>query len=193
MDGLLWFSDGALERISGVEPDSGDVVRVVPCPGVTTGLTSLYGNLVQVIGAERTLRVINVDTGDAVDELPNPRPGSDLCGIEAGPEGIWLGYEDLRLLDFRDVADLRLLNSIEVSGRVAGVTIANGCPIYADYHAATVTRVDPIRNVEGPPMTVAGRPTGLTFDDTRLWYCDYSRSQLHAVRIPDDPANTSPL
>jgi hypothetical protein len=183
--GLLWFSDGALHRITAVDPDTGDVVRAVPCEGVTTGLTTLRGNLVQVVGKERSLRVIDPESGSVVEELPNPRPGQELCGIEAGPAGIWMGYEDLRLLELRSADELELLDSIAVNGKVAGVTIAGDKVAYADHEAATIGVVDPQTRAESAPIAVEGNPTGMTWDGARFWYCDFSSLQLRAVEAPE--------
>ena len=182
--GLLWFSDGALHRIAAVDPGTGDVVRVVPCPAVTTGLTTLSGNLVQVVGREHSLCVIDPDGGSEPEQLPNPRPGHELCGIEAGPAGIWMGYEDLRVLDLRSSHGLELLDSIPVRGKVAGVTIAGEHVAYADHEAARIGLVDPETRVESASIEVDGNPTGLTWDGTRLWYCDFTSLQLRAVEAP---------
>src|SRR5688572_15011826 len=73
MGQVLWFSDAALEQIFAVDPHNGLVVHKIDCPGVRTGLTTVGGNLLQVVGPERRLRTIDPETGETVDEVANPR------------------------------------------------------------------------------------------------------------------------
>jgi hypothetical protein len=162
-EGLPWFSDGALQQISAVGPSTGDVVRVVPCPGVTTGLTTLRGKLLQVVGQEHSVRVIDSDRGSVLEQLPNPRSGRELLGIEAGPAGISMGYEDLRVLDLRSPDELELLDSIPVTAK----SRESPSPASADHEAATISVVDPDTRVESTPIKVEGNPTGMTWDGTR--------------------------
>jgi hypothetical protein len=32
--------------------------------------------------------------------------------------------------------------------------------------------------------SVAGNPTGITWDGRRIWYCDYTTLQLRAIEVP---------
>lgn len=180
---LLWFSEAEQGRIMAVDPHSGVVVRQLDCPGVRTDLTTRDGHLLQVVGGERALRAVDPDSGAVVAETPGPRPGHTLCGLEVSRHGIWFGYEDLRLIDRRD-EEGRLLDSIPVSGAVAGITVTDRHLVYADYTAGTLTVVDPGRHREVASYAVPGNPTGLTWDGSRVWYCDYTTSQLRAVILP---------
>ena len=181
---FLWFSESVMNQIMALDPYTGQVERRIPCPEVKTGLTTLGGYLLQVVGQERSLRLIDPNTGAVVSETQNPRPGHMLCGLEAAREGLWVGYEDLRVLDLRDVEDLRLVDSIVVGGRIAGVTVSDRYLAYADHHAATITLVDPARRVEAASISVNGNPTGITWDGSRIWYCDYTTLQLRAIEVP---------
>ncbi len=181
---FLWFSEATLNRIMAIDPTTGEIADTIDCPDVTTGLTTLGGNLVQVVGTERRLRVIDPESHDVVDEWDNPRPGHQLCGIEAGRDGVWMGYEDLRLVDLRSGDDLELLDTVQVPGRVAGITVNDTFVVYADHRAATLTLLDRLRRVPAASISINGHPTGITWDGTRIWYCDYTTLQLRAIEVP---------
>ncbi|MCP2167735.1 NHL repeat-containing protein [Goodfellowiella coeruleoviolacea] len=181
---FLWFSEAVSNQIMALDPVSGNVVRRIACPGVRTDLTTLSGNLVQVVGDQRALRLIDPDTGAAVAEVPNPRPGNLLCGLEATREGVWFGYEDLRVLDLRSVDGGELIDSIPVSRPVAGVTVSDRYVVYADYRAGTINLVDVALRREVASYDVAGNPTGVTWDGSRIWYCDHTTFQLRAIAVP---------
>lgn len=180
---FLWFSEAVSNSIMALDPATGKVERRLPCAGVRTDLTTLSGNLVQVVGDHRALRVIAPDSGDTLMELPNPRPGNVLCGLEAARDGIWFGYEDLRVLDLRD-GHGALLDTIPISRPVAGLTVSDHYLAYSDYRAGTINLVDIRLRREVASYDVAGNPTGITWDGSRIWYCDYTTLQLRAIEVP---------
>lgn len=180
---LLWYSEAVSNSIAAVDPVNGKVARRLSCPGVRTDLTTLAGNLVQVVGRERALRVLDPASGDLVIEMPNPRPGHVLCGLEATRDGIWFGYEDLRVLDLRTV-DGELVDTIPVTRPIAGLTVSDRYLAYAEYPAGTINLVDIEERREVACYDVAGNPTGLTWDGSRIWYCDYTTLQLRAIEVP---------
>lgn len=181
---FLWFSEGVLNQIIAVDPVTGDVEHRVACADVVTDLTTMGGHLVQVTGRHRSLRVIDPENGATVTELPNPRQDAVLCGLEATQHGVWFGYEDRRLIDLRDVNGLSLIDTIPVAHPPAGVTVTDDFLAYADYKAATINLVDLASKREVASYTVAGNPTGLTWDGSQLWYCDHTTLQLRAVAVP---------
>jgi len=180
---FLWFSEAVSNSIMALDPATGEVERRLSCAGVRTDLTTLSGNLVQVVGEHRALRVIAPDNGDTLMELPNPRPGNVLCGLEAARDGIWFGYEDLRVLDLRDEHGA-LIDTIPISRPVAGLTVSDHYLAYSDYRAGTINLVDIRLRREVASYDVAGNPTGITWDGSRIWYCDYTTLQLRAIEVP---------
>lgn len=180
----LWFSEAVSNQIMELDPGTGEVTRRVPCPGVRTDLTTIDGRLVQVAGDHRDLRVLHPETGDVLAERPNPRPQNVLCGMEATHHGLWLGYEDLRTIDLRDPEDLRLIASYRVSRPVAGITVSDGFVAYADYRGASINLLDLQRGAEVASVSVHGNPTGIAWDGSLIWYCDYTTLQLRAIEIP---------
>ncbi|MDX8034132.1 hypothetical protein SK803_28270 [Lentzea sp. BCCO 10_0856] len=188
--GLTWsgefllFSEAVSNQIMALDPYSGEIEHRIPCPEVRTDLTTIAGRLVQVVGDRRALRMIDPETAEAVGEVPNPRPGNVLCGLEATRHGVWLGYEDLRQIDLRDPDGFGLLDTFPVSGRVAGVTVSDSYLVYADHQASTINLVDIGERREVAAFSVAGNPTGITWDGSRIWYCDYTTLQLRAIEVP---------
>ncbi|WP_225732147.1 MULTISPECIES: hypothetical protein [unclassified Nocardia] len=181
---LLWFSEGVLNQIIAVDPASGAVQHQIPCERIRSDLTTLGGQLVQVAGEDHALRVIDPATGDTVTELPNPRPGAVLSGLEATKHGVWLGYADRRSIDLRTTDGLRLVDAIPVRVAPAGVTVSDNYLVYADYRGGMINLVDLASRREVASYDVAGNPTGLTWDGSRIWYCDHTTLQLRAIAVP---------
>jgi hypothetical protein len=180
----LWYSEAVRNQIVALDPGSGEIAHRIPCPGVRTDLTTLGGNLVQVAGEHRALRVIAPDSGEVVNELPNPRPGNVLCGLEATWNGVWMGYADLRVIDLRSTDDLELITSVPVQHSVAGVTVSDDYLAYSDYRAGTITLVDLAGRREVISISVNGNPTGITWDGSLIWYCDHATFQVRAIEVP---------
>ena len=181
---FLWYSEAVLNQLVAVDPANGRVERRISCPEVRTDLTTIGGNLVQVVGERRALRVIDPVTGDTIAELPNPRPDHVLTGLEATRHGVWFGYEDRNSVDLRDPDGLRLIDVIPVRHSVAGLTVSDKFLVYADYRAGTINLVDIDSKREIARYDVAGNPTGLSWDGSLIWYCDYTTLQLRAIEIP---------
>ncbi|GAA2714971.1 hypothetical protein ACFY2R_21650 [Micromonospora olivasterospora] len=181
---FLWFSEAVSNQIMALDPHTGLVEHRIPCPEVRTDLTTLDGYLLQVCGEQRCLRGLNPATGEEVTELPNPRPGHLLRGLEATRHGLWLGYEDLRLVELRDPRGMGLIDTFPVRHGVAGLTVSDSYLVYADYAAATINVYDLRERREVAAYSVAGRPTGVTWDGSRIWYCDHGTLQLRAIDVP---------
>lgn len=181
---FLWFSEAVSNQIMALDPYTGKVEHRVACSGVRTDLTTVDGNLVQVVGKERALRVIDPEDGQVMAELPNPRPGNLLCGLEATGQGIWMGYEDLRVVDLRDKRTFELLETYRVRHPIAGLTVSDSYVVYADHRAGTVNILDLDARRDVASYSVAGNPTGVTWDGRRIWYCDFTTLQLRAIEVP---------
>lgn len=180
----LWYSDAVLNQIIAVDPATGIVDMRLSCPEVRTDLTTIGANLVQVVGDRRALRVIDPNSGDTVTEVSNPRPDNVLSGLEATRHGVWFGYEDRPFVDLRSSDDWRLIDVVPVRRSVAGLTMSDRYLAYADFRAGTINLVDIDAGREVACYDVAGNPTGLTWDGSRIWYCDYTTLQLRAIDIP---------
>jgi hypothetical protein len=181
---FLWFSDAAFQQIQAIDPQSGEVVQKLECPGVQTDLTTVDGLLVQVVTPDRKLRMIDPQDGATVREWDNPCPGAELCGLEATGSGIWIGYEQPAMLEFRRRSDFELLERLSVSRPVAGVTATDRFVAFAEHAASEVHILDPTTGRIMVSIGVNGHPTGMTWDGARLWYCDYASVQLRAIEVP---------
>jgi hypothetical protein len=188
MDSLLWYSDAALEQILAVDPSRGEVVRRIGCPGVRTGLTRLDRYLLQVVGSARSLRALDPETGETVAEYANPRPGGELCGIEATAAGVWMGYKDPPTLELRSRSEFRLVDCIQVGAEIAGVTATERFVAFADYARSHIHFLDLATKRITITVGVDGNPTGLTWDGCRIWYCDYATVHLRAMELPEPVA-----
>jgi hypothetical protein len=187
LEDLLWYSDAGLEQIIAVDPASGAVAARVACPGVRTGLTAAGGGggaqLVQVVGADKRLRVIDPHSGDILQERPNPRPGGELCGLHDTAIGIWTAYQRPAVLDLRRHDDHESIVSISVDEDVADVTSVGHFVVFANHPDARLNVVDPGAGRIVQVIPVTGSPTGLTWDGKRFWYCDYGAGRLRAVEV----------
>ncbi len=181
---FLWFSESFTGRIMAIDPISGEIAHQVACADIQTDLTTIGGHLLQVVGEGYDLRLLDPESGKTLGELPNPRPGHRLTGLEACRDGIWLGYQDLGLLDLRNPLDFRLLDSMPIQRPVTGVTVSDGFVVYADHYGSRITLIDPLERRELVSVSVYGNPTGITWDGSLIWYCDHATLQLRAVELP---------
>jgi hypothetical protein len=186
---LLWLADSGHERAIGVDPHSGEQLAVVPCPGLRSGLATSDGHLVYVAGADSELCTVEISSGKVVERAANPRRGREISGLEGGRLGLWIGHGEV--LDWRTPPDLRLVDSIGVSNPVTGITLTDRYVVYCTHPTrpmrvplGTIVVVDPTAREEVLSINVHGTPTGLAWDGSRIWYCDYSSSRLRAIDVP---------
>ncbi|NLU80943.1 hypothetical protein HCA58_21825 [Micromonospora sp. HNM0581] len=181
---FLWFSEAVSNQLIALDPHTGEVERRLPCPGVRTDLTTMDGLLIQVVGEERRLRVLAPHSGNCIGEMPNPRPGHLLSGLEATRDGIWFGYEDLRLVELRDKRTFDLIDVFRVRFPIAGLTVSDDYLAYADHRAGTVNMFDLQGGRDVASYSVAGSPTGVTWDGRAIWYCDFTTLRFRAIEVP---------
>jgi sugar lactone lactonase YvrE len=181
-DRLLWFCDALRERAVALDARTGAVAHSLDCPNLRVGLATVDGHLVYAAGPELRLREVDQWTGALVAEYENPRPGEIFAGMEIGRDGLWLGYE--RCLELRRPDDLALLCSISVAEHVSGITVTDRFLVYSDQLDGSITIVDPVLARAVLSITVHGSPTGLSWDGSRIWYCDMEASRLRAIDVP---------
>jgi hypothetical protein len=177
----LWYADAGRGRAVCLDPRTGVPGAELACPGLVTGLTTLGGCL--LYATSTTLRLTEPQSGDVLREVASPRPDTQVCGMEAGKDGIWLGWPDA--LELRDASNLRLLATIPAPLGVAGITVTDRYVVHTDLlgEAITVFDLQTGRNVL--QIQVDGRPaTSLTWDGLRLWYADAGNMRLRALDVP---------
>ncbi|GAA3030331.1 hypothetical protein [Actinokineospora globicatena] len=181
---FLWYSESFTGQITAVDAVTGARSREIACDDIRADLTTMDGYLVQVVGERRDLRMLSPETGAVVAEFANPRPGHTLTGLEACRDGLWLGYADLKVLDLRDSSDFHLIDCVAVRRPPAGVTVSDGYLVYSDHGGSMLTVVDTATRREQVSVRVWGKPSGLTWDGSLIWYCDQATLQLRAVELP---------
>jgi hypothetical protein len=177
----LWYADAGRERAVCLDPRTGLPGAELACPGLVAGLTNLGGCLLYATAT--TLRLCEPQSGDILREVASHRSGVPVRGMEAGRDGIWLGWPDA--LELRHASDLRLLGTVPTPLGVAGVTVTDRYVAHTDLlgEAITVFDLQAGRNVL--QIQVDGRPaTSLTWDGLRLWYADAGNMRLRALDVP---------
>jgi hypothetical protein len=180
----LYFAEIFSQQIGAIDPSSGEVVRRIPCADVAGDLTTLRGALLQVVGEDRHLRLLDPATGGEMDEWPSPRPGHLISGLEACRDGVWIGYADLSVVELRDPDRFRLIECVEVGHPVTGVTVSDGFLVHSDREASRVRLTNLATGQQRLPVMVWGRPTAVTWDGRLFWYCDHATLQLRAIELP---------
>ncbi len=64
------------------------------------------------------------------------------------------------------------------------MTVFDRFVAFASFSKALIHLLDPKSKQVVASVSVPGKPTGLTFDGRRIWYCDYSTVQLRAIELP---------
>jgi len=179
----LWHSDAGTATIYALDPQTGTVRFSLRCPGVRTDLTWAGELLVQVIDTPKRLCYLR-PTGGVAGFQPVEPPTTVLCGLEASGDQLWLGYEVPPTIQLRDLETLTVQRELPVEGRIAGLTCLPNLVIYADHENSLIRSVDAISGEIVGRLKVSGSPTGLTWDGSRLWYCDYDSHEICAIE-PD--------
>jgi sugar lactone lactonase YvrE len=177
----LWHSDAAQERIYCLDPHDGSVVRDFGCPFVRTCLAWDGASLWQIAGRPKRLKCLDPDDGFLRREL---ELGSEqACGLELDGDVFWLSDEGGRI-ELRSLDDGRLLRKLAAEPGVAGIALADGVLWYAVDQLSLLVAVDPATGAEQARHPVEGKPGGLTWDGTRLWYADVAGRRIVAVSAP---------
>ena len=93
------------------------------------------------------------------------------------------GVQRPPVLDLRRLSDQEPITSFPVDEDVADVAVVGEFVVFANHRDARVNVVDVERRRIVSSISVAGHPTGLTWDDGRFWYCDYGAGRLRAVAV----------
>lgn len=177
----LWYADRGREQAVCLDPRTGETGAVLACPGLEAGLTTLGGCL--LYATDSSLRLAEPHSGDILREVSTPRPGVPIGGMEAGRDGIWLGWPDS--LDLRHASDLRVLATVPAPLGVCGVAVTDRYLTYTDRLGEAITVLDLGTGRTVLHIQVDGRPaTSLAWDGLRLWYGDPGTMRLRALDVP---------
>jgi hypothetical protein len=183
--GYLWHSDQDAGKIFAIERVTGSVVREFDCPEARADLASYEGRLCQVGGRPKRLLLIDPETGEMVGQKQVAPPSGRLCGVEMGPEGMWMCLRNPSVAQLRDFATMTVRREHSVEGGPSGLTYANGVVVYSEFEAGTVRAVDAVTGKCLGAVAVEGHPTGMTWDGYQLWYCDFEARAVKSIRLDD--------
>jgi len=183
--GLLWHSDQEAGKIFAIESAAGRMVRQFDCPQVRADLAYHDGLLCQVGGRPKRLLLLDPQTGEVVDTKQVPPPSGRLCGVEMGPEGMWMCLRKPAAVQLRDFETMTVRREHAVEGNPSGLTYVNGAVVYSEFEAGTVRTVDAITGRPLGTARVEGHPTGITWDGYQIWYCDFQARAIKSIRLDD--------
>ncbi|NDU71394.1 hypothetical protein GWI34_01975 [Actinomadura sp. DSM 109109] len=180
----LWHSDQDAEKIFAIDPATGAVDREFACARVRADLAYDGTRLCQVGG--RPKRIVLIDPGDGrITGEKEVLPASGrLTGIELGPEGVYMCLRGPTVVQLRDYDTMTVLREFPAAGESpSGLTYADGVVVYGDFDDAVLRAMDSETGEELGSLAVPGRPTGLTWDGRRLWYCDFPARVIRPVEL----------
>jgi len=67
----------------------------------------------------------------------------------------------------------------------SGLTYADGTIVYGEFEPGLLHAVDAATGEHLGSAPVAGRPTGLTWDGERVWYCDFPNRSLRTFDLAE--------
>jgi hypothetical protein len=180
----LWHSDQVAERIYAIDPSDGSVLRTFACRHVRADLAYDGEALCQIGGRPKRLVLIDPRTGEVAGSRPILPASGRVTGAELGPEGLWLVLRGPNTVQLRDYPEMTVRREYLVPGcGPAGLTCADGLVVYGEFESGLLYALDP---GTGAPLGCArldGRPTGITWDGERLWYCDFPARELRAITL----------
>jgi outer membrane protein assembly factor BamB len=180
----LWHSDQDAQMLYAVDPRDGTVGRRWPCSRVRADLAFDGTRLVQVGDRPKRLVLIDPNTGEVVGTRPVLPASGRLTGIELNPEGIWMVLRGPTVVQLRDYASMEVIREFAGLGESpSGLTYAAGVVVYGDFDDGVLRAMDPQTGEALGQATVPGRPTGVTWDGQRLWYCDFPARSFRAATL----------
>lgn len=178
----LWHSDQEAARIYAIELSTGSVVHTYRCDQVRADLAFDGTMLCQVGGRPKRLVLVDPQTG-TVTGHQEIRPASGrVTGVEFGPEGLWMCLREPMVVQLRDYSSMQVRREFPVRGSSpSGLTYADGVVVYGEFESGELHSIDPTNGTHIGSTRVDGRPTGLTWDGNRLWYCDFPGRAIRSI------------
>lgn len=181
---MLWHSDQDAKAIYALDPNDGTVARSWPCARVRADLAYDGARLLQVGGHPKRLVLIDPGTGEAVGEKAVLPSSGRLTGIEFGPEGLWLCLRGPTVVQLRNYTTMEIEREYPTGGESpSGLTYVDGMVLHGDFGDALVRALDARTGAALGSFRVPGHPTGMTWDGSHLWYCDFPARALRAIAL----------
>ena len=179
----LWHSDQDAGRIWALDPATGGVLRSIDSGWVRADLAYYDGLLCQVGGRPKRIVLIDPDTGRVVGQKQVLPASGRLCGIEVGPEGMWMCLRSPSVLQLRDLETMTVQVEFPIEGAPSGATYAHGIVVYGEFETGQLRAVDTATGELLETRQVVGHPTGMTWDGEHVWYCDFAARACKAVSL----------
>jgi|HubBroStandDraft_5_1064220.scaffolds.fasta_scaffold00623_11 hypothetical protein len=178
----LWHSDQDAASIYAIDRMTGVVVRTFSCDLVRADLTFDGSMLGQVGGRPKRLVLVDPETGEVTGHREISPPSGRVTGVEIGPEGLWACLRAPTVVQLRSYPAMQVTREFAVPGDgPSGLTYADGLVIYGEYEASMLHAIDSADGSYLGSTRVDGRPTGIAWDGTRLWYCDFPGRAIRAI------------
>jgi len=186
-DGVhLWHSDQGAAKIFAIDRTDGSIVREFGCASVRADLAYDGSMLCQVGGRPKRIVLVDPDTGEVTGRRDVLPASGRLTGIEIGPEGMWMCLRSPMVVQLRDYPAMTVRREYNVPGSApSGLTYARGTVVFGDFEEGRLHAIDAASGAHLGSAYVAGRPTGVTWDGERLWYCDFPNHLLRTVELED--------
>lgn len=186
-DGVhLWHSDQDALKIFAIDRADGAVVREFECKSVRADLAFDGSMLCQVGGRPKRIVLVNRETGRVTGRREVLPASGRLTGTEMGPEGMWMLLREPMVVQLRDYPAMTVRREYPVPGSSpSGLTYARETVVYGEFEPGILHAVDAATGAHLGSASVIGRPTGLTWDGERLWYCDFPNRVLRTIQLAD--------
>lgn len=180
----LWHSDQDAAKIFAIDPATGAVKRTFACDKVRADLSYDGVHLCQVGGRPKRIVLIDPVTGEVTGDKKVLPASGRLTGIELGPEGMYMCLRGPTVVQVRDYDTMTVLREFPAAGSSpSGLTYADGVVVYGDFDDGVLRAMDPKTGEQLGVTSVPGRPTGLTWDGRRLWYCDFPGRVFRSLEL----------
>ncbi len=178
----LWHSDQDAACIYAVDPSVGRIVQTYSCEEVRADLAFDGTMLCQVGGRPKRLVLIDPRSGAIAGHKEILPASGRVTGVEFGPEGLWMCLREPMVVQLRLYSSMRVQREFPVPGSSpSGLTYADGLVVYGEFDAGMLHSIDPATGAHIASAEVEGRPTGLTWDGDRLWYCDFPNRVIRSI------------
>jgi hypothetical protein len=179
----LWHSDQDAGKIWALDPATGAVLRTIQSGWVRADLAYHDGLLCQVGGRPKRIVLIDADTGQVVGQKPVLPASGRLCGVEMGPQGLWMCLRSPSVLQLRDFETMTVQAEFPIEGAPSGATYAHGIVVYGEFEVGRLRAVDTVTGELLDTVQVAGHPTGMAWDGEHVWYCDFAGRACKAISL----------
>ncbi|MEO0971582.1 MAG: hypothetical protein AAFX85_00695 [Pseudomonadota bacterium] len=178
----FWHSDQAAKKIWSLDPTDGHILQEHNCPAVRADLAYDGSMLAQVGKRPKRLVLVDPSSGSWVHDLPiNPANGR-TTGAEFSPDGLWLLLRNPTVIQLRKYPSMEVVREHAVRmTEPSGLTWCDGVVVVGEFTTGMFHALDAASGRYRAFRRVPGKPTGMTWDGERIWYCDFPSRKARAI------------